>query len=234
MAEHKTQLVLLCGLLCDQRIWQPITELLDDTAESHIFSFAGFDSIESMASHVLENIPGKFALAGHSMGGRVALEVYKQAPHRVTHLGLLNTGVHPKRDSEVPGRQKLLDLAEAKGMEDVCDAWLPPMMGPEGLQNEALMADLKNMVTSHTPAQFNGEIQALLNRPDAESVLASVVVNTLLLSSEHDAWSPISQHRDMQVLVPHSRLVGIDNAGHMSTVEAPKAVADAMRQWLTQ
>lgn len=234
MAAPKTPLVLLCGLLCDQRIWLPIAEHLDDIAESHIFSFAGFDSIEAMASHVLENIPGKFALAGHSMGGRVALEVYKQAPHRVSHLALLNTGVHPKRESEVPGRQKLLDLAEAKGMADVCDAWLPPMMGPEGLQNEALMDDLKNMVTSHTPNQFNGEIQALLNRPEAESVLASVVVNTLLLSSEHDAWSPISQHRDMQALVPHSRLVGIDNAGHMSTVEAPEAVAIAMRQWLTQ
>ncbi len=234
MTKQKTPMVLLSGLLCDQRIWQPVADQLTDVAECHIFSFAGFDSIEAMASHVLENSPGKFALAGHSMGGRVALEVYKQAPHRITHLALLNTGVHPKRDSEVPGRRKLLDLADAKGMHDVCEAWLPPMMGPEGLQDDALMADLTNMVTSHTPAQFNGEIQALLNRPEAESVLASVVVNTLLLSSEHDAWSPISQHREMQALVPQSILVAIDGAGHMSTVEAPQAVADAMRQWLKQ
>jgi pimeloyl-ACP methyl ester carboxylesterase len=234
MREGKTKLVLLCGLLCDRRIWQPIADRLQDIADIEIFSFAGFDSIQAMARHVINNVEGNFALAGHSMGGRVAVEVFNQAPQRVLKLALLNTGVHPKRESEIPSRQRLLEMSVQKGMKAVCDAWLPPMMGKQARQNEALMADLYEMVTRHTPEEFNGEIQALLNRPEAENVLRAVMVDTLLLSSTEDEWSPIVQHREMQIYVPHSTLVGIENAGHMSTVEAPDEIAHAMRDWLTR
>jgi len=234
MANSKTKLVLLCGLLCDRRIWDPVAELLKDITDCDVYSFAGFDDLTKMAAHVLANTEGNFALAGHSMGGRVAIEVFKQAPQRVTKLALLNTGVHPKRDSEVPGRQKLLDMSINEGMQAVCESWLLPMVGKAGHQDEALMANLRDMVTSHTAEQFNGEIQALLNRPDAESVLRQVQVDTLLLSADEDAWSPISQHQEMQTLLKHSSLVGLEGVGHMSTIEAPALVANALREWLTR
>ncbi len=232
MAGQKSHLVLLCGLLCDRRIWDPVANHLDDITEASIFSFAGFDDLSAMAAHVLANTEGTFALAGHSMGGRVAIEVIKQAPDRVSKLALLNTGVHPKRDSEVPGRQKLLDMSVTEGMQAVCETWLLPMVGAKGKQNETLMADLRDMVVSHSAEQFKGEIQALLNRPEAESVLRDVTVDTLLLSSNEDNWSPISQHRDMQALLSNSSLVALEGVGHMSTIEAPQAVASALRDWL--
>lgn len=227
-----TELALLSGLLCDDFVWQEVAERLSEVAHCHIFSFAGCSSITEMAEKVLAGTPQQFALAGHSMGGRVALEVYRLAPHRVSHLALLNTGVHPRSDAEVPGRQRLLDLSLTEGMNAVCEQWLPPMMSDAGRANSALMQQLRDMVTQHTPEEFHGEIQALLNRPDAEAVLPSVNVPTLLLSGDEDAWSPVSQHQDIQQCIQGSHLIGLPQVGHMSTVEAPELIADAFKTWL--
>lgn len=234
MNPNKTPLVLLCGLLCDHRVWDGVADRLGDTAQVTIHSFAGCRTITEMAEQVLAAAPERFALAGHSMGGRVALEVYRLAPERVMRLALLNTGVHPRSESEVPGRRRLLDLAFDKGMAAVAEAWLPPMVGETCRADRALMADLTDMILAHTPEQFDGEIQALLNRPDAEAVLPLVNVPTLLLSSDEDQWSPVAQHADIQRQLPGSRLVALSGVGHMSTVEAPQAIADALRQWLEE
>ena len=229
---QKNQLVLLAGLLCDNTVWKAVADCLAEKTHVQIFSFAGFASIEAMAAHVLEQAPDSFALAGHSMGGRVALELYRQAPARVERLALLNTGVHPRTEAEVPGRQKLLELAASQGMEAVADAWLPPMMSSKGLRDAALMEQLRAMVLRHSVEDFQGEIQALLNRPDATKVLPDIRVPTLLLSGSEDNWSPVSRHKDMQAQIPHCSLVSLEGVGHMSTVEAPESIAHAFRQWL--
>jgi pimeloyl-ACP methyl ester carboxylesterase len=230
----KTPLILLAGLLCDRYMWQEIGALLADIADVTIFSFAGFDSISDMATNVLANSPEHSALAGHSMGGRVAFEVYRQAPQRVKQLALLNTGVHPRSETEIPGRQKLLDLSVNSGMEAVADTWLPPMLSDTARQNPALFEQLKQMVLRHSPQDFNGQIQALLNRPHAEKVLSLIQVPTLLISGSEDKWSPVSQHEAIQQQIPDSRLVVLEDVGHMSTVEAPQEIAGAMREWLSQ
>jgi pimeloyl-ACP methyl ester carboxylesterase len=235
LSENQTRahLVLLCGLLCDRLVWEAVAERLEKEAEISIVSFAGCTSIGEMADRTLERAPRCFALAGHSMGGRVALEVYRRGPERVERLALLNTGVHPVSDAEVPGRQRLLDIAEADGMTAVADAWLPPMVGAHGKQDPSLMNSLRDMVCRHSLEDFSGQIRALLNRPDAECVLPTVRVPTLLLASDEDQWSPISQHEDMQKALPGSRLVTLEGVGHMSTLEAPGAVAAALKAWLS-
>lgn len=230
----KPSLVLLSGLLCDDLVWECVKQQLHNIVDTQSFSFAGFTSISDMADEVLQKAPPQFSLAGHSMGGRVALEVIRKAPERVERLALLNTGVHPCSNAEIPGRQRLLELAFNEGMDTVVDNWLPPMMSPKGLENDALMAELRAMVLRHTADDFNGEIQALLNRPDAEAVLAKISVPTLLLSGSEDNWSPPAQHRDIQQKIANSELVIIDGVGHMSTVEAPEKIALAFRHWLSK
>lgn len=232
-ASPRTPLLLLSGLLCDDFVWQDVAGLLDDVAEPSIISFAGCRSIPKMAEKVLAMAPERFALAGHSMGGRVALEVFRRAPARVTRLALLNTGVHPRRETEVAGRQQLLDIAVSKGMAAVADEWLPPMMSPGGRRDARLMQQLRQMILRHTPEDFSGQIQALLNRPDAEEVLPLVDIPTLLLSGTEDQWSPVAQHAVMQRQLPSSQLVALEDSGHMSIVEAPAAVAETLRTWLT-
>jgi pimeloyl-ACP methyl ester carboxylesterase len=225
-------LFLLCGLLCDETIWADIPSRLAPVANAHVMSFAGFSSIAGMAERVLAAAPPRFALAGHSMGGRVALEVWRQAPERVTALALLNTGVHPTRETEYDSRGLLVRLARRQGMAALADEWLPPMMGAPPDRVLQVMPALKAMVRRFTAESFAGQINALLQRPDARQVLPSITVPTLLLSGTNDTWSSLSQHADMQRSVPGSTLVEIAGAGHMSPIERPDAVARALKGWL--
>ena len=225
-------LILLSGLLCDEVIWTDVADRLRDRADVRIVAFPGFSSIGAMAEHVLAIAPARFALAGHSMGGRVALEVVRRAPERVVGLALLNTGVHPLRDGEINSRGDLVRIARQDGMSAVAAAWLPPMMGSSPSRIAELTPRLIAMIERATPEGFAGQIKALLERPDAEAVLPTITAPTLLLSGMADRWSPLAQHREMQLRIPHATLVGIEDAGHMAPVEQPEAVAHALREWL--
>ena len=229
----KQPLLLLSGLLCDETIWADIPERLGDVAQVRVISFGGFSSIPAMAEHVLTTATERFAMAGHSMGGRIALEVMRAAPLRVSGLALLNTGVHPIRDGELQSRSRLLRVAYEYGMAALAAEWLPPMMagGPRKLK---LMPLLAAMVARSTPDSYAGQINALLKRPEASPVLPKIGVPTLLLSGSEDTWSPISQHETMRRKIPHATLFEIHGAGHMAPIERPDAVAVALREWLAK
>jgi pimeloyl-ACP methyl ester carboxylesterase len=230
----KQPLLLLSGLLCDDTIWADIPDRLKDAANVRILSFAGFASIAAMAEHVLAVAPESFALAGHSMGGRVALEVVHLARQRVAGLALLNTGVHAVRDGEPQSRGRLLRLAYEHGMAALAAEWLPPMMAGGASRAVELMPRLMSMVERHTPDCYAGQMNAMLNRPDALPVLSTIGVPTLLLSGSEDTWSPVSQHQTMRRRIPHAILFEIHGAGHMAPIERPEAVAVALREWLAE
>lgn len=229
---QKMNLVLAAGLLCDAAVWQPVASLLADVADVTIVDFIGLDSIEAMADALLRQAPPRFALAGHSMGARVAIEAWARGADRIERLALLNTGIHNTRPGEAEKRAILVDLARAEGIAAAGRAWLPPMMGKQGVADNALMRDLAAMIDRSTPETFARQINALVTRPDAEGPLATVNVPTLLLSATEDQWSPPAQHEAMLPHVPHGKLVVIQGAGHMAPVEQPEAVAAAMRTWL--
>lgn len=230
--KNKESLVLLCGLLCDERVWKDVSVHLEDDYNISIISFKGCDTIEQMAKKVLNISFETFYLIGHSMGGRVALEVYNQNSNRIKGLGLFNTGVHPKNEAEVPGRLNLLELANDYGMGAVVKQWLPPMMSKKALINYKLMEELEKMVKSYTVEDFEKQINALLNRPDAHQLLPYIYVPTLLLSASEDKWSPISQHKNMQIYLKNSDLYCIEDAGHMVICEKPNEIATIIKKWL--
>jgi pimeloyl-ACP methyl ester carboxylesterase len=230
--ETKESIVFLSGLLCNETVWEDVSKELENTYDVSIISFQGCDSIEMMAKKVLDTAPQEFILIGHSMGGRVALEVFNQASNKVLALGLFNTGVHAKSEAEVQGRQKLLDLAKNEGISSVVKQWLPPMMSKASLENTLLMEKLEKMSTSYSVDDFFKQIHALINRPDAQILLPLIDIPTLLLSATEDIWSPISQHEQMQEYIKNSTLAIIENASHMAPVEQPIAVSKAIRNWL--
>ena len=167
------------------------------------------------------------------MGGRVALELWRRTPERITALGLLNTGAFPRRPEEVTSRGRLVKIAEEQGMSALAAAWLPAMMARTATtQRRSVMQRLTNMVERQTPASFAAQVAALLSRPDAEPVLPTIRVPTLLLSGREDTWSPVSQHAYMQHMIQGSILVEIAEAGHMAPIEQPDAVANALSEHL--
>jgi pimeloyl-ACP methyl ester carboxylesterase len=228
----KHSLLLLCGLLCDETVWADIPERLAGLADVSIVNFRGFSSIRAMADYVLARAPEQFALAGHSMGGRVALEVARLSALRITGLALLNTGVHPVRDGEPQSRGHLLRIAYERGMSALAAEWLPPMMGQDVARTQELMPRLTAMIERWTPNAYADQVYAMLHRPEALSVLPSIRVPTLLLSGSDDTWSPISQQESIRRRIPHATLFEIHNAGHMAPIERPEPVALALREWL--
>jgi pimeloyl-ACP methyl ester carboxylesterase len=217
---------LLPGLLCDETIWANQREALGTAV---IPDFRHVDSIGAMAQLVLDTAPKRFSVAGHSMGGRVALEVVRLAPDRVERLALLDTGIHPRAADEEAKRQALVDLARSEGMAALAARWLPPMLHPD---HSALLEPLTEMVKRSTPETFANQQRALLNRPDARKVLPGIRCPTLVLCGKQDAWSPVSQHEEIAALIPQSKIVIVDDCGHMSPVEQPALVTKALCDWL--
>jgi len=234
---EKSKLVLLPGLMCDRTVWAHQIAALDDLAECTVVDWSDLDSLPAMADHVLQVAPSRFAVAGHSMGGRVAFEVYRQAPERVTHLALFDTNYVPlppgeAGENEARGRRDLLDLARAQGMRAMSKKWLEGMIPPYRQKDAALVEDIVSMFERKSPEHFEKQMRALLNRPDAEPVLSTIRCPALVLTGMDDAWSPPKRHQEMAAAIPASTLVLVENCGHMSTMERPDEVSRAMREWL--
>jgi pimeloyl-ACP methyl ester carboxylesterase len=228
----KQSLMLLSGVLCDQSFWSDIPRRLAAVAQVSVVSFRGFSSIPAMAQHVLRNAPELFALAGHSMGGRVALEVLRAEPRRVTGLALLNTGVHGVRDGEPQSRARLMRVAHERGMSALAAEWLPPMMGSDAARTAELMPALTAMIERWSTDAYADQMNAMLHRPEVMTLLPSIAVPTLLLSGSDDASAPVSQQQSILRRIPHATLFEIHGAGHMAPLERPDSVAIALREWL--
>ena len=232
-------LILLPGLMCDASVWAPQVEALSPQARCHVPDYGLRNSLTAMAQQVLNEAPEeRFALAGHSMGGRVALEVLRLAPQRVTHLALLDTGTHPRAagaagDKERAGRMALLALAQAQGMRAMGQQWLRGMVHP-GVVDTSLYEAMLAMLARSSPAQFAAQIEALLSRPDAAPLLPGIACPTLVLTGRQDAWSPPAQHEAMAQAITGAQLCIVEDCGHMSTLEQAGAVNAALAGWLAR
>ena len=169
----------LPGLLCDRAAWERQAQRISDLALSTCVEWDREDSLPAMAETVLRGAPERFSVAGHSMGGRVALEVYRVAPQRVGRIALLDTGFQERPrdasgDEEERGRLALLSLAQSDGMRAMARQWLPPMIHPARLADAALVDGIVDMFARKTPQIFENQIRAHGWRPEGpESGLKS-------------------------------------------------------------
>ena len=233
----KPTLLLLPGLMCDDTVWAAQFVDLAAVADCHVPVYRTLDSIEAMAEHVLATAPaGDFAMAGHSMGGRVALELIRRAPERVLGLALLDTGFQalPAGDAgeeERAGRYQLLERARSEGMRAMGEQWARGMVHPERI-GDTVFETILQMIVRNTPEMFESQIRALLARPDATALLPLIRCPVLLLCGRDDLWSPLARHEEMHSVIPGARLEVIEKSGHMTTMEQPQAVSRALAQWL--
>lgn len=225
--------ILVPGLLCDGDVWTHQSAALGANYDIIVPDLTRHDSLGGMAAHMLDTAPVRFSIVGHSMGGRVALEVFRLAPERVARLALLDTGVHPAGAEELPKRQAMLDISAGQGMTALADAWLPPMVRPGLLDTDpALRATLYAMIERMTPAIHRQQITALVNRLDAAPLLAQIDCPTLVGVGEFDLWSPPDQHVPIADAIAGAKLVVFEGAGHMAPMETPEAVSAALREWM--
>ena len=225
-------LYLLCGVLCDEEVWLGQLPALRANYDVRVVSFQTFESLPAMADHVLESAPASFSLVGHSMGGRVALEVYRKAPQRVARLALFDTGYEPPGPDEAVKRSVLTTQANAEGIDAIAEAWARPMIGSSNQNDPELLDRILRMVRRMSPQIYGKQTRALLSRPDATSVLATITCPTLVLCGQEDAWSPPDRHERMARQIPQARLRLIECCGHMCTMERPAEVLAAIEEWM--
>jgi len=230
-------LLLLPGLMSDAAVWAPVVPRLEAVARCRVPDCGNATSLSEMAERVLADAPRAFALAGHSMGGRVALEIARRAPERILRLALLDTGFRARPagaagDDEKAGRLALLAIARERGVRAMAREWVRPMVHPARRDDETLVGAILDMFERRSADDFAKQIEALLARADATPVLRSLACPTLVLCGREDDWAPPRQHEEMAALIPGARLVVIDGCGHMAPMERPREVAEAMLAWL--
>jgi len=228
-------LLLLPGLTCDAAVWRAQVAAFGGDYEIRIPDLSGFDSFDGMADDALAMADGRpFALAGHSMGGRVAMQVAALAPDKVLRLALLDTGAHLPAPGEAESRLALVATGEREGIEAVIQAWLPPMLAPANRENRVLWDEIAAMQRRAGVETLKRQQHALLTRRDGFAQLDTVKVPTAFITGALDGWAPPEQHRQMQAHVAGSTLTVIEGCGHMAPMEAPDEVNRAFAQWLDQ
>jgi pimeloyl-ACP methyl ester carboxylesterase len=232
-------MVLAPGMLCDRAVWTEQIRAFSAEVDLLVPGYGAARSMTAMAAAVLAQAAPRFSIAGHSMGGRVALEVLRLAPQRVERLCLLSTEHRPappgepgRRERE--GRRALLALAHEKGMGAVAQAWLPHLIAPARQEDETLVREIVAMIGRRTPEELDAQIAAGETRRDSGAVLRAAACPLLIMGGAEDAIRPPASQRAMAALAPHARLHILEGCGHMITLERPEAVTLAMTQWLAQ
>jgi pimeloyl-ACP methyl ester carboxylesterase len=236
-AEPLPHLLFLPGLACDAEAWEHQVRTLREITSVQVAEYGPSDSIQEMARVTLEDAPERVALAGHSMGGRVAMEIVRSTPDRVLGLALLDTAYKPWTPGEAGEREKAeraryVEIARKQGMRAMARVWLERIVHPSRLADAPLIEAIVEMVGRKSPEVFERQIKALLGRPDATPVLAAVRCPTLVLCGREDAWSVPDVHRDMARRLSSVRLAIVEHCGHMAPMERPLEVTAALKEWL--
>jgi pimeloyl-ACP methyl ester carboxylesterase len=236
---EKTPLLLLPGLLCDEAFWRSQVEALADVCAPRVMAYGLLDDFGAMAEAVLAQAPPRFALAGHSMGGRVALEIMRRAPERVLKLALLATDYRGLEDgaartAEEGRRKMMLERVRSQGMEAFARMWTTQILPAERLTDQALVDEVVAMMVRQPAGALAAQTHAALMRVDNAELLAAIACPTLLVAGRLDLLRPVEVHEQMAARIPRSRLVVVEDAAHMVAMERPEAVTAALRAWLTE
>ena len=231
---HASALPLLAlpGLLLDERMWRRQAEALAPAHPLTSFALTPQATIGELAEMALSRAPaGRFALAGLSMGGYVALEVVRRAPERVAGLALLDTSARPDTAEQTKARRDAI-AASASDFEAVVKALLPRLLHPRHVGDAALTEALMAMALGIGREGYVRQQEAIIGRVDSRPSLARIACPTLVLCGREDLLLPLELSEEMHAGIAGSRLVVVETSGHMSAMEQPEAVNDALRDWL--
>jgi pimeloyl-ACP methyl ester carboxylesterase len=231
-ADMVESFVLAPGLNCTRRLFEPQIAALGRNREIVLADHARDDDMAAIARRLLAGTPERFALAGLSMGGYLALEVIRQAPERVTRLALLDTNARADTDEQRRNREREIALAEGGRFREACDARWEKSVHPDRLADPELRRTYDLMAEETGPAVFVRQLRAIMSRRDSRPMLPEIGVPTLILVGDADALTPPTQAQEMAALIPGATLVMVTACGHLSTLERPQAVTDALAAWL--
>lgn len=223
---------ILPGLLEDADGFKQVIDALADAATCIVADLTRADTIAGMAKDALKQAPeGKLALAGHSMGGYVALEIMRTAPERVERLALLNTNARADSPESIENRRRLMTLAD-RDMEAVVEALMPKLMTAEHAKDPLRTGTIGAMKMAIGKDAFKRQQLAIIGRVDSRPHLARISIPTLVIAGREDAIMPVEWLEELAHGIAGARLEVIERCGHMAPLEKPAEVARLMRRWI--
>lgn len=228
-------LLAIPGLMNDARVWRPQADALSPQRRVHVADSTRHETIRDIAADALEHAPeGRFALAGFSLGGYVALEILRQARERVAALALVDTGPRPDTPEAIALRQTLLAAvsASADNFDAVAKSFLPRVVHASRLDDAVLIDLFLAMARDVGIDGFVRQQHAAMSRPDSRPTLPTIQCPTVVVCGRDDQITPLELSEEMASTIPNARLVVIERCGHMSTLERPKEVTAALAEWL--
>ncbi|HEY1726371.1 MAG TPA: alpha/beta fold hydrolase [Steroidobacteraceae bacterium] len=190
------------------------------------------DSLAAIARRILADAPPRFSLFGLSMGGYVAMELYRQAPERIARLALMDTTARPDTPEQSARRRELIELTRAGQFAGLMDLLYPNLVHPRRVDDAALRAVVKGMAAEVGPEAFIRQQTAIINRPDSRPTLAAIACPTLVLVGDSDQLTPPDRAREIAAGIRGAQLVVVPECGHVSALEQAERVTAALNNWL--
>ncbi|WP_207537220.1 alpha/beta fold hydrolase [Sabulicella rubraurantiaca] len=226
-------LLLLPGLLCDSRLWRDCLGAVKGIAAPVVADLTQDETMTGMARRALALVEGaeRFAVAGLSMGGYVALEVMRQAGPRVAALALLDTSARPDTEEAKRKRVDLIALSQRGQFRGVTPRLLPQLVHPSRLDTP-LAEEVKEMAARVGAEAFLRQQRAIMGREDSRPLLPHIAVPALVGVGEADVLTPPELAEEMAAAIPGAVLRRFAGCGHLPTLEDPEASGAALREWL--
>ena len=228
----KMPLLLLPGLLTDERLFEHQVRHLSDVAQPVVADLTGADTIAALASAAIAIMPaGRFAVSGLSMGGYVALEIARRVPERLVAIALLNTNARPDSPEATGNRRRLIALAE-RDFASVNAALVPKLLHPEHQADIRLVKLLDDMANAIGLERFKRQQAAIIGRADSRPGLGAIRVPAMVLAAREDAIMPMEVSEEMARGIQGARHEVVEHCGHVSSIEQPEAVTARLRAWI--
>lgn len=225
--------VLIPGLACTSDLFAPQIAALWPHGALVVASTLEGATMTEMAGAILAQGPPRFALAGLSMGGYIALEIMRQAPERVARLALLDTSARCDAPEQTENRRVLMARTRGGEFDAVLAETAPKLLHPDRRDDPVLIGVQKRMGHSVGAEAYCRQQEAIIGRADSRPHLARIGVPTMVLVGDEDGVTPPDCAKEMANIIPGASLVTIRTAGHLSPLEQPTAVNHALVRWLS-
>jgi pimeloyl-ACP methyl ester carboxylesterase len=224
--------VLVPGLNCSARLYADQIPVLWRFGPVQVADHTRDDSMDAIAARILAAAPPRFALVGLSMGGYIAQCIIRHAPERVAKLALLDTLARPETPEQTARRKPQIALAQSGRFAEVPALQFPAFVHRNRQHDEALRARVRVMAEETGAQVFLRQQNAIMTRPDTRPLLPAIKCPTLVLVGDGDELTPPALAQELAAGIPGARLVTVPDCGHLSTMERPEAVNQALTNWM--
>jgi pimeloyl-ACP methyl ester carboxylesterase len=227
-----TPVVMIPGMMCDERIFAHQIEELGTDTEVYIADISKYSSIQELASDVLENSPPKFFLVGHSMGGIVAMEMCSQEPDRIEKLVIMDSNPKPELEETKLKREPQIRDVVSGNLAQVMKEEMKPNYLADSYKQKDILNTCMEMALTLGPEVFVRQSRALQDRDDQQSTLKDLDIPVLIMCGAEDKLCSLEKHELMHNIINDSKLEVVMDAGHMPTLEQPQKTTEVIKSWL--